>query len=178
MKKSLKQKKTKRNKSDGTDTFWDGTLCAECKQLGFCKLRRKKDVVAAAPKLFQMSDTEISNLVPSNIPNGDSNYYGKFTRKHLHVAFEAFHQQDYETAILNCKAVLEEFRYNLTAHMVLAVCYHALQDYETAMEHCAIVYNSDSRMQYFMLHCQNKLRKQKQAKQTIHHESKAIATRF
>jgi hypothetical protein len=79
------------------------------------------------------------NLVPAHFYGGKMGKYSKF---HLQVACDAFHQEDYETAILNFRAVLEAVN-DYDAFIGLAVAYLMVKDYDNAAifaERCSISY--------------------------------------
>ena len=54
---------------------------------------------------------------------------GNYSKFHLQVACNAFHQEDYETAILNFRAVLEVGNF-YEAIIGLAVAYFMVKDYK------------------------------------------------
>ncbi len=123
-------------------------LCDNCARLGYCRLTLSKEEIEyleskikaadekKAAKLkeqikraYVMDDLSIENLTPlraginSNIPY----------KKYLQPAYEAFHQKDYETALLNYKAVLAQSPMNKAALKGLAVALYFTRNYEGAL---------------------------------------------
>ncbi len=108
-------------------------LCVVCEALGYCRLSNNQ----FSNKRFTLKD--YLNLVPANFYGGKMGEYSKF---HLQVACDAFHQGDYETAIINFRAVLEADNY-YDAIIGLAVAYFMAKDYENAAifaERCSTSY--------------------------------------
>jgi hypothetical protein len=103
-------------------TVKGGGLCDECKALGYCRL----SINQFSNKKFTVKD--YLNLVPAQFYGGKMGKYSKF---HLQVACDAFHQEDYETAILNFRAVLEAVN-DYDAFIGLAVAYFMVKDYDNA----------------------------------------------
>jgi hypothetical protein len=132
-------------------------LCDECIERGFCKLRPEftKDTLK---KDYWMKDESIRDVVPVDARE----VKGLFSKKHFAAAHEAFHVEDYETAILNYQAILEEHQFNITARVCLAICYYYLEDYEKALAHAGRISGDYRWLQNFMLHCENKLQKRKE----------------
>ncbi len=111
-------------------------LCSECKPLGYCILKSNDSDI----QLFgRFTVKDYLNLVPVHFYSGKMGKYSKF---HLQVACDAFHQEDYETAIINFRAVLEADNY-YDAIIGLAVAYFMAKDYENAAiftERCSTSY--------------------------------------
>ena len=97
-------------------------LCDECEALGYCRLDNNK------LSTIRYTIKDYLNLVPVSIYGGKLGKYSKF---HLQVACDAFHQEDYETAILNFRAVLEVGNF-YEAVIGLAVACFMVKDYENA----------------------------------------------
>lgn len=111
-------------------------LCSACKPLGYCIIKSN----ASDVQLFgRFTVKDYLNLVPVNFYSGKMGKYSKF---HLQVACDAFHQEDYETAIINFRAVLEADNY-YNAIIGLAVAYFMVKDYDNAAifaERCSTSY--------------------------------------
>ncbi len=102
-------------------------LCDECKALGYCMLNDIKEI--RNPEEFvRFTVKDYLNLVSVQIYGGQFGQYSKF---HLQVACDAFHQEDYETAILHFRAALEAGNF-YDAIIGLAVAYFMAKDYENA----------------------------------------------
>lgn len=80
-------------------------------------------------RAFVMQNLDIANLTPLYV----SGWENKHFKKPLQTAYEAFHQQDYETAILNYKAVLAQNPLNKAAHLGLAIALYFNHKYEGAL---------------------------------------------
>lgn len=120
-------------------------LCNDCKPFGYCKYAEKLEQLQLRllelPKLFSFSD--FAKHIPVQSFNGN---LGVYTNKHLQIACDAFHQEDYETALLNFKAALEG-RANLNyAHLGLALCYFKMNNFEMALIH--IEYHCNANWHY------------------------------
>lgn len=166
--------KTNNNLPDLEDPF----LCTECQKLGYCRRfreEREKTEEAAERKRasFVMEDAAIRNLVPLDAKN----VKGKYSRQHLVVAYEAIHQKDFETAILHLMAVLESGEERDAAQLALAVSHYFLKNYAKALEHASQYeeryYSRSNKMQDFIVHCANSLKKQQaEAQQKQEQEEK------
>ena len=143
----------------GVDPF-DGSLCDECKELGYCKYDKQK---AEERRAIFLKDDEICNLVPIHYDDEYYRHSGSYSKKHLKAAFEAFHQQDYETSVLNAEVVIDENKTLAAPYLVIAVCQYFLGDYAEAINQYEIYLGNiqyipqDARdkMHYFIWHCEN-----------------------
>ena len=111
-------------------------LCDDCEALGYCRLSNNQ----FSSKKFAVKD--YLNLVPAQFYGGKMGKYSKF---HLQVACDAFHQEDYETAIINFRAALEVGNF-YEAIIGLAVAYFMVKDYENAAifaERCSTSYTEN-----------------------------------
>jgi len=162
MKKNLPKQIRKKEESDDDNPF----LCNDCKKLGYCRLaaeehRKKAEAERLTKAIYRMEDAEIRNLVPLNRKDITSLY----TRQHLETADLAFHQEDYETAILHYQAVLEGCPSQNTTHVFLAVCFYFMKDFESAIRsafcYLAEATQGSGRIEKFIVHCQNCLTRQK-----------------
>lgn len=128
-------------------------LCDECKALGFCKLEQIRkmlnDKLHGLPKLFTFND------FAKNVPlQPFSGYLGNYTNKHLQMACDAFHQEDYETALLHFKAALEG-RANISyAHFGIALCYFKINNFEMALIHIEYNNRGSKMVEYFITLCE------------------------
>ena len=146
------------------DIFNPDVLCSECEELGYCKYDRQEAIQEEREAVF-LRDDEICNLVPIHFDDEYWRHTGNYSKKHLKAAFEAFHQQDYQTSILNAQAVIDENKTLAAPYLVIAVCQYFLGDYAEAINHYDIYLGNiqyipqDSRdkMHYFIWHCENKL---------------------
>ena len=71
-------------------------------------------------------------MVPLHVVNAGMVRCNKAGKLHLQNAYDAFHQQDYETAMLQFHTVLEESATVEEALIGLAIAYYFMGDYENA----------------------------------------------
>lgn len=154
-----------------------GELCDECKKQGYCQLEETEEQlynkIKNLPKRFSFKDYTL--LLPLRVT---STLLGDYIKKYLQIAFDAFHQEDFETALLNFKTVLQA-RGNISIlHYAIALCYFKLEDYELAsvnMSYYLSNSNSDflgSKENYFLLLCEFALEETKLIKlKEVHHEN-------
>ena len=139
-------------------------MCPECKALGYCK---KTKVV--------LEDSFIRNLVPLAVEGELYQHKENYSVKQLQASFNAFHQHDYETAILNSGKILIEIKERdrkskelSMAFLVLAVCQYFFRNYRLAGKHYEhylmfnpeyVRFEGDESMEHFMWHCENLMNK-------------------
>jgi hypothetical protein len=76
-------------------------------------------------------------MVPYGVLQYTFNHLGAFVKRNMKVALEAFHQDDFETAIIYSKVVLDENRDRPDALICVAVSEYFLGNYSTAIEYAA-----------------------------------------
>lgn len=147
----------------------DPFMCIECQKLGYCKERRQNmlsvnvNTWAKRPEA-PMNDSTIANLVPLNAKDEK----GRYSREHLTVAYDAFHQKDYETAELHFRAVLEVNARSTNANIGLAATCYFLKKFDEAIRFMAY-YESDAVVYRnipndFVAHCEKIMMEQKRNK--------------
>ena len=151
----MKQKAPKSKKS----------LCiggTECERLGYCIVRhaRYKAEAAEREKAFRMKESFIGKMIPLRVIEEPFYYIGAYSRQHLQVAFDAYHQMDYETAILHCKAVMQANDKCGYAYICIAVSEYYLGNYEEASYYAdrgsySFTYVMKRILDDFSLHCVN-----------------------
>jgi hypothetical protein len=120
-------------------------LCSDCLRIGKCRLtlseneleiieaiesERRGTALKEHNKITNiMDDLSIENLVPLHVSGYKSLQY----KNYLQPAYEAFHQKDYETAILNYRAILSKDPINKAALLGLAVALNFTHNYEDAL---------------------------------------------
>lgn len=139
----------------------------QCKILGYCvrAKAREREEMEEQEKAYRMSSEFIGKIVPLSVNSENSFHIGQYSEKHLQTAFDAFHQQDYETAVLHCKAIVQENPECGVAYVCLAVSEYYRQNFEEANYYSARAeehyYNYEHRViKLFGLHCQNLYREQ------------------
>ena len=121
-------------------TIIDEPLCDECKELGYCKEtwateKTYRNEVFNSSKPIDENEKVISlkgllKLVPLRVPDSR---FGDYTKKHLQEAFDSFHQEDYETALLHFLAVLEANSNISVVFLGTSLCYYMQGDIENAI---------------------------------------------
>ena len=170
--------KTRITKNKTVETVRD--LCDECKIQGYCQWEETEEQlynkIKKLPKRFTFKD--YTRLVPLRVTNPQ---FGDYTKRYLQTAFDAFHQEDYETALINFKVALQARGDIATAYYAIALCYFKLEDYELASlnmsYYLATFYRNDpeSKENYFLLLCQFALEETKNIKlKEEHHKSEII----
>jgi len=123
------------------DKSW---LCDECKEVGYCMLSPKhlksktqhefSDLPVVSDELFNKNQLEkyfkfLMNSVPLRV---NQNKYNDFSPKNLDKGFEAFHQENYETALFHFSTPFDGPREIKEVLLGTALCHFMLGDYENA----------------------------------------------
>lgn len=115
------------------------TLCDECKVLGYCKASIS-DNFLVKPEITRSTNinrsfdiSEYTGRIPFRV---DAKLgLSEFAKIHLQTAYDAFHQDDFETALLHFKSVtVGGFNY-LNADYFFALSYFMLGDYQMSNSH-------------------------------------------
>jgi len=132
-------------------------LCDNCKYLGYCRLyptsqnNKSRDKINNEPVISKEFKTKNQNgnsfnFLMNSVPLRIAQYkYNDFTRQHLNKGFDAFHQEDYETALLHLLAPFGGLREIEGVLLAVALCYFKLGDYENAS---IVSYIFNSRFSY------------------------------
>lgn len=159
----------------------------QCKILGYCVRARQQEIIEQKERdnKYRMDERFIGNLVPLTTRIETWYHLGKYSRQHLQTAFDAYHQQDYETAILHSKAVIDANVDCGIAYICLISAEYFLGNYEDATyfaSRAEQLYFSDAQrrvLKKFALHCGNLVReKLKGATKTESSTAKTAATNF
>ncbi len=140
-----KKNSRRQNNFKKYSTFWnrnlegaDSFLCEECRPLGFCKIRAEeknreiiKKIAPGNKSCFDISD--YLRKIPFRI--SDSKGFSNYAKEHLQKAYDAFHQEDYETALINYKCVERGGIYYNEPDFFLALAYFMLGNYQSAATH-------------------------------------------
>ena len=102
-------------------------LCLHCKPQGRCLASFSQ---LTPTKLYLPQD--YLDMVPLHVVNAGMVRCNKAGKLHLQNAYDAFHQQDYETAMLQFHTVLEESATVEEALIGLAIAYYFMGDFENA----------------------------------------------
>jgi tetratricopeptide (TPR) repeat protein len=105
-------------------------LCDECKALGYCRVGREKESITYNSRVIKFDIRKYMNYLPLRI---EGSRYGQYSKFHLQTALDAFHQEDYETAILHFRATIENAAHLAEAYYGLTLSYFIIKDYENAM---------------------------------------------
>jgi hypothetical protein len=112
----------------------DSPLCNLCRNLGYCRIIRSlvADNNINTPDFFSLPTYSLKDyisLVPLQVTNLR---LGNYSRHYVQHAHDAFHQEDYETAILNYKAAMEGSGDVEEILIGLALSYYSIEDFENA----------------------------------------------
>lgn len=116
----------------------DIELCDECKKLGYCKESTSTHMqesyeMATSVQVNRPFDLKYYTAkIPLRV-NGNE-IFSQYTREHLQTAYDAFHQDDFETALLHFKSVEPGGNYSQSDYF-LALTYFMLGNYEMANAH-------------------------------------------
>lgn len=149
------------------DALPDLSLCDECKALGYCR-KEGRQLKPDFDMLNLMDTTEVERMIPWGVLEHSFTYLGNYTKKHMKIALEAFHQQDYETAILHSKVVLEQNPYRTDALLCIAASEFFSNNFQMAMELATTAIGQDFlptakfTIERFIYTCENLLSRNKQ----------------
>ena len=104
-------------------------LCDECKKLGYCRdaaLRRLR----MPEKVYDLNDYK--NMIPLTALNSMALHNNNYAAGTLQKAFDAFHQDDYETAIHLFRMIINDNANLREANLFAAISYFFYNDYESA----------------------------------------------
>lgn len=120
-------------------------LCTKCKQIGYCRIYASylsndvfykwitRDSSINNDFLLLEKSFEFGNSFKIQIPlKVTDKKFNTFTANHLQTGFDAFHQNDFETAYLHFKAIENEW--NTTLESYIAVTLFFMQHYKEALE--------------------------------------------
>lgn len=113
------------------DSKWQeiGTyLCDECRKDGYCKLNNSPK--ATLKPLYDLQ--YYVNMIPLRVKNTDLVKSSSFTQQYMQHGLDAFHQEDYESALLHFRVILKECNSFYEINIAVALCYFYLHDYEQA----------------------------------------------
>ena len=110
----------------------DITLCNKCKPAGYCLASTEQDDLYYS-KLMQFDFKDIKNLIPIRAINSQDFHYNDNAKDNLQKAFDAFHQDDYETAILLFRMIVDDNAQMKDVHLYLGISYFFNKDYANAL---------------------------------------------
>ena len=116
-------------------------LCDKCKALGYCRVSTEEDDFPESKRLYSIKDFE--SMIPIRAVSSNALHYNNYAEDTLQKAFDAFHQNDYETAILLFRMIINDNAELHEANLYVAISYLFTEDYENASRF--MVYNSDYR---------------------------------
>ena len=111
----------------------DITLCNKCKPLGFCLAAKDENNSVLQSKLLNYNLADVKNLIPIRAINSQDFHYNDYAKDNLQKAFDAFHQDDYETAILLFRMIVDDNAQMKDVHLYLGISYFFNKDYENAL---------------------------------------------
>lgn len=77
---------------------------------------------------------DVKNLIPLRAIDSQDFHYNNYTKDNLQKAFDTFHQEDYETAILIFKKIVEVNFEMKEVYLYLGISYYCFKDYENASQ--------------------------------------------
>ena len=116
-------------------------LCDKCKALGYCRASTEEEDYSESKRLYSIKDFE--SMIPIRAVSSNALHYNNYAMDTLQKAFDAFHQNDYETAILLFRMIINDNAELHEANLYVAISYLFAEDYENASRF--IIYNSDNR---------------------------------
>lgn len=135
-----KKKSTRTNRKIGTTpkiNLRDLMFCDECKLFGYCKEKNAKlyDQMWEHRNSIQINQTFDLNSYTVKIPLRveDKNRLSVYAAKHVQIAYDAFHQDDFETALLHFKSAELSPSSGTNPDFFLAVTYFLMGNYPTAL---------------------------------------------
>ena len=135
----------------------------ECERLGYCVMGRQREIneQRERDKKYKMSENFIGNLVPLKVEKNTQYHLGDYSRQHLQIAFDAFHQADFESASLHSKAVVQANADCSIAYFCVVSAEYFLGNYDEATQYairatdyCQTAYQKQV-LKQFNLHCEN-----------------------
>ncbi len=151
------------------------SLCESCRKLGYCREGRinllmekpiepRWEKALTRPVNFNLK--YYCAKIPLRVPEGTT--LNEFGRKHLQIAYDAFHQDDFETALLNYKCIDHGGAYNNQPDYFLALTFFLLGNYENAVAHMQAcidnTYFATEDFTPFLEECERRFRVQTQVK--------------
>jgi hypothetical protein len=145
------------------------TICMggeQCQLLGYCVRAREREIIEQRErdKAYKMSEGFIGNLVPLRVEKNTQFHLGEYSRQHLQIACDSFHQQDFESTSLHAKAVIQANTDCSTAYWCVIAAEYFLSNYgeasyyaSRAIDYCHSPYQQQV-LQRFNLHCENIIR--------------------
>ncbi len=114
-------------------------FCDHCKILGYCVASKNMRTYVQSD-FVRFTVKDYLDLVPVQIKGAQ---FGNYSKLHLQIAYDAFHQQDYETAILHFRAVVDVIGFNKEVTTSLVVANFMAKDYENALVFAEYLPDSD-----------------------------------
>lgn len=142
-----------------TTSHSTGNLCDGCKKhYGYC-INARLELMKLEGEYLVLSQSQIRNLIPIKSHPLSIGYLGSFSISNLQSAHDAFHQEDYETALLHYLAVTEINIQYSEAYLYVAVCHYMIGNIDDAIDYAirsSYNYISNSKgVKDFIQHCEN-----------------------
>lgn len=116
----------------------DLLLCDDCKMLGYCKesisaRMHESNEMATSVQVNRPFDVKYYTAkIPFRVSSNEA--FSQYAKSHLQTAYDAFHQDDFETALLHFKSVERGGNY-FQSDYFLALTNFMLENYEMAGIH-------------------------------------------
>ena len=111
----------------------DIILCNKCKPVGYCLASIAENNSVFQSKLLNIDLADIKRLIPIRAINSQGFHYNDYAKDKLQKAFDAFHQEDYVTAVLLFRMIVDDNAQMKDVHLYLGVSYFFNKDYENAL---------------------------------------------
>ena len=107
----------------------DMILCNKCKRAGFC-LANTEQYDLYCSRLMQFDFNDVKNIVPIRVIYSRDPLNKNCPKHNLQKGFDAFHQEDYETAVLIFRRIVDDHAHMKDVSLYLGVSYFFIKDYE------------------------------------------------
>ena len=120
----------------------DLELCDECKMLGYCKeyqfntIKEPNEFATEVQRNLCFDLNYYMAKIPFRVSTNEC--FSQYAKTHLQNAYDAFHVDDFETALLHFKAVEPGAANYSTSNYFLALTYFMLGNYEMSHLHMQI----------------------------------------
>ena len=123
----------------------DLTLCNKCKHLGYCLAAVDENNSVLQSKLLNIDIADIKSLIPIRAIHSQAFHYNGYAKDSLQKAFDAFHQDDYETSIHIFTEIFEDNGQMKDIHLYLGISHFCINDYENASRFIGYYVDKDYR---------------------------------
>lgn len=105
-------------------------LCESCKAFGYCRASTDKYELSNKKRLYFLNN--FKKAIPLRAIASNNLHYNNYAAATLQKAFDAYHEDDYETAILLFRMIQSDHSELREVNLYLAVSYFFQNDFENA----------------------------------------------